>query len=130
MLRSQRIFLIVGLLLIAALLHFRMCDWVFRSKVDRSWTEGFRPIQSLLFTWRHSDNTHTGLITRWYFWPAEAIALGVAAPLLLVLAAGYLMLGARRSSRAMRGQCVTCGYDLRAAPGPLAKCPECGTPVR
>jgi len=44
----------------------------------------------------------------------------------LAFASGVLARRARRARRALRGQCVRCGYDLRATPG---RCPECGASV-
>jgi hypothetical protein len=50
---------------------------------------------------------------------AAAIVLGVP-PLALILP---LRAFVRKRRRVRRGQCLSCGYDLRATPG---RCPECG----
>jgi hypothetical protein len=73
----------------------------------------------------------TGLLAQPGTYRREALLMGVLLPLALVVAAGYLWLGGRHASRVSRGLCTKCGYDLRGTAGdtPLAKCPECGTPV-
>ena len=56
--------------------------------------------------------------------------IGVQYPVLVLLTLllpgacfGIAYMGRRRRTRAERGLCPACGYDLRATPG---RCPECG----
>lgn len=154
MLRSQRILVIVGLLVAAWLLHVNMCDWAI-ARTMTYWSPGSTAYRnSIILGWESSPAQNTnavpspGLMTgvvaydvkvtgvlmeRSVSW-REALLVGVMLPLALLFAAGYLWLGGRRASRVSRGLCTKCGYDLRggrgsAVTGPLAKCPECGTPV-
>lgn len=70
------------------------------------------------------------------YWAGSAKSYGrfriIAVPLwfltlLLALPAGrYLWVRRRQSQRAMRNQCLHCGYDIRSSAG---RCPECGTPI-
>ena len=46
--------------------------------------------------------------------------------LLMLPAVRFLWVQRRQSRRAMRNQCLHCGYDLRSSAG---RCPECGTPI-
>jgi|SRR5688572_30637265 len=59
-------------------------------------------------------------------WLPYWLLVVISAPLPLWLAARQRVAFVRARRRA-RGQCATCGYDLRATPG---RCPECGTIAR
>jgi hypothetical protein len=53
-------------------------------------------------------------------------AFWLAVPMVVMaVLAGYLhRRDGRQRLRHVRGQCIKCGYDLRASP---ERCPECGT---
>ena len=58
------------------------------------------------------------------FWPGWTVGVPHVAVVLASGAAGvWLVRRLAVSRRRGLGQCVTCGYDLRATPG---RCPECG----
>jgi hypothetical protein len=57
-------------------------------------------------------------------WPFILVGCAPAA----VMVARFAIRMKRRSSRAARGCCPTCGYDLRATTS--GRCPECGSPFR
>ena len=50
----------------------------------------------------------------------------VALPLLTWASLRFVGPAAQRQRRLKRGQCLTCGYDLRASTG---RCPECGAKI-
>jgi hypothetical protein len=60
-------------------------------------------------------------------WRANGVAVPYWMPLALFLVSPLVWAATfRRRGRARRGECLRCGYDLRATPD---RCPECGTAV-
>jgi hypothetical protein len=55
-----------------------------------------------------------------------ALSLCWAAGLIVLGPAVFLLPARRHERRLMRGECLKCGYDLRATPG-VRCCPECGS---
>jgi hypothetical protein len=82
--------------------------------------EGFGPHLGLAFF--RAERPSSGGVFHEVMIPYWLVTLGAAAPAL------WLLRRHRRARRAVTrgatGLCVTCGYDLRGAPG---RCPECGT---
>ena len=137
MVRSQLILLNVSLLVIACMLHFSLCDWLFNDTLlvnDRQ--------QVPIWLWKATSGTqvvtggrlsgstaptYTGVFTHAYAGRTESLLFGIVAPLLLVTVVVYLNLSWRRDARVARGLCAVCAYDLRGTPQTATKCPECGT---
>lgn len=126
MLRSQRILIGVSLPLLAALMHFTLCDW--------KWKDRAEPGEPIL-VYHHRDGSglgaygiavESGLFAR--SGPAAtAIMFGVIAPLALLIADAYLALGWRYQAAIRRGRCPSCGYDRKGDKAdPAPRCPECG----
>jgi hypothetical protein len=133
MLRSQRILLILMFVFVAWLLHTNTCEWVFRRQVSPerplcAWTHDSASINPATAPRPlHLFPQVTGLIAQVDH--TTALVAGVAAPLLLLACAVYLILGWKTAARLQGRCCLKCGYDLRGLTGPLIKCPECGTPT-
>jgi hypothetical protein len=126
MLRSQRILIGLSLPLLAALLHFTLCDW--------KWKDRAEPGKPIL-VYHHRDSSGlgaygisigSGLFAR--TGSAEvAILFGVVTPLALLIADAYLLLGWRHQAAIRRGRCPKCGYDRKGDNAdPAPRCPECG----
>ena len=135
--RAQRILVVGGLLFLAWLLHFLLCDWNYKYHIVQASSKS-RLI--LVHRHRHPDEPpRTTFSVGFYsglFTDARgdsrniAVIFGVAVPLVLVGVCAYLIIGWRQQSRVTRGLCAECGYDLRGDNTTrLSKCPECGHQV-
>jgi hypothetical protein len=121
--RAQRILIITVCLATAALLHVSLCNWYWRVGAGRG------GLGVALLGWNQpvagvAPGVFTGLRTGAGVDQADGLVFGVAVPILLLGAAGFVALGWRRAARTAAGRCPGCGYDLRGGCG--AACPECG----
>ena len=88
---------------------------------DFAYDEAMVSHRSGNFGYLHGENFWWAPSRRDVLMPSSAaLAIGLT-PIGTV--AVYRLLGRRARRRRARGQCVACGYDLRATPG---RCPECG----
>jgi hypothetical protein len=140
MLRSQRILVTIGFVLLAWLLHTNLCEWVYKEQLPYGssggvatywhsilWARTHKLPPAAMPTPGHSRNSYTGIVTDFGVNPGDAVVFGIALPLTLLMLVAYSWLGWRRDARAARGLCPVCGYDLRGASEPSAACPECGS---
>ena len=129
MIRSQRILIAIVLPLLALILHTTLCEWRFKASITSS---------RHLLVYRHSQQqqapglrrgmkVNTGLFSQGGNRELAAI-VGIAAPLMLLVTDGYLLLGWRFQRAVARGRCPHCGYDLSGTEHTL--CPECGSEIR
>jgi hypothetical protein len=126
MLKSQRILVFIGLLVLAWLLHVLLCDWVIKEPYKAgsriiAWNHGPIPIGGGVANPEH----YTGLCAFNKEGRGAAVVFGIVLPLALLGADVYLLLGWRYQARLDRGLCPQCGYDL-SGQLPGAGCPECG----
>ena len=112
---------LVGLGLVAWLLHVTLCDWKMMSEMS---SRGSRIFALVHGDGRSSAFRYTGLVTLRE--PVIASLLGVVFPVALAGLGAYLWLGWRHVDRSARGLCPRCGYDMSRAGAAAAACPECG----
>lgn len=131
MLRAQRIVLMVGLVVIALLLHVNACQWRWRAL---GWQETTGNAVIVFWTEHPPANAAGapllgGVAASRYtaIFPDAgvpegnrfvAVVAGIVAPLALLMIVAMLGLGWRYQERVRRGLCATCGYDLRGHPAP------------
>ncbi len=124
MLKSQRILLIGGLILIACSLHMTLCEWIFRVR-GVPW----EPVEIIEYRHRIPDgpDLFTGLLAAPNVSHPVAVLVGVIVPLTLLGLVLFLVLGWRHGERLNRGLCPSCAYNLRGnSDKPADVCPECG----
>lgn len=136
MTRAQRIFIALGVPLLALALHLSLCDWHYKTaelsfRYNTS-IDSHIPMRYAIWTHTERDPTSravitTGLTTDPWTDRGTAVAWGVFVPLTMIAGDICWLLGWRRRSRLAAGCCAACGYDLRASTAD--KCPECGTPT-
>ena len=136
-LKSQRLIVLVGLPLVALILHTTFCDWHFRHRVSSSLVTRARivgfaqddPTASLTNPRGRAGRFSivTGLYSPWRASRSLSIVCGVVVPLTLVGITLYLHFGWRHTGRITRGLCPKCSYDLCGDDEtPKNVCPECG----
>ena len=142
---TQRVMLIVGMLLVATLLHIRFCDWMLGEKVPPTLYGG----SAVVLGWEVETTepyvqpadrrprstaalraTGQNMVIKWGIVAErgrsveDAIVYGTATPSLLLLFVLVLIVGIRSHRRRARGACLKCGYELHFNYD--AGCPECG----
>ena len=124
MTKSQRILVLVGLILLAWSLNITFCEWIFRVP-GVPW----EPVEIIEYRHRIADgpDLFTGLLAAPDVSRPIAVFLGIIVPLTLLGFALFLVLGWRHQGRLIRGLCPECGYNLRGdRDKPVDTCPECG----
>ncbi len=130
MIRSQRVLMAVGLLVVAGTLHAMLCEWDYHhtSTTRMPCIVGYKHEPAVAQSrGRSRHNWYTGLFAEPDVGKGIAVVFGVITPLVLVALDAYLLLGWRHAARMARGLCPRCGYDLRGTGHRNAgRCPECG----
>ena len=136
-LRSQRILVLVSLLLISTLLHTLFCEWQYKVPVGVGLFRNTDTTDARILVYNHLDApvdpgrgvvfyTVSGLLIQQKP-PYVSILCGLIVPLFLLGLDLYLILGWRYQGRIERGLCPKCKYDLRGTDH--ESCPECGIPT-
>lgn len=121
---AQRIFLIVALVAIAGLMHFKFCEWGYQTGGSG------RPIYGMETQPQAATGTNwsaTGVFARNKSDRADryiAIIGGIFIPLSMLAGATFVALGWKRAHRRERNRCEKCGYELMGSTA--TRCPECG----
>ena len=120
--RSQKLFMVFGLLVLAPVVHLMLCDWKFERFQQHLAIVGFNPTG----TWLHG----AGASQTWYFYEyglaadngvtiQTATVYGCILPIGMMFVACVIGLGKHH----VVGKC-RCGYDLTG--NVSGRCPECG----
>jgi len=107
--------------------RYRTDGWFLKERLNRRYPPGsMGPTSYMGFAFRHQIyNASNGEVNCWLirapWWFLSFLLLGVTG-----IWARTDLHASRARRRLRSGECVVCGYDLRASPD---RCPECGTKV-